>query len=199
MAKLQIYGDSISGNCLKPKWTADLLGVPHDWHETSVMAGATRTPDYLKINPWGQVPIAILPDGRKLAQSNAIALHIAEGSRLIPGDAYDRAKMWEWLFWEQYSHETTIAVRRFRVTYMKQDEATLDPALLTKGTAALAYMDAALAGRKYFTGDALSIADIALVAYTRWAPEGGFDLQPHRNVVTWIARVEDDLGLPHAL
>lgn len=199
MATLRLYGDSISGNCLKPRWTADLLSVPYEWVETSVMAGATRTPDFLALNPWGQVPLAILPDGRRLAQSNAIALHLAEGSHLIPADPYARAKMFEWLFWEQYSHETTIAVRRFRVAFLKQNEKDLDPALLTKGAAALDYMDKNLEGRRYLAGEGLSIADIALVAYTRWAPEGGFDLAPLANVRDWISRVEDDLSLPPAL
>lgn len=198
MARLQLYGDSISGNCLKPKWTADLLGLPYDWRETRVMAGETRAPAFLALNPWGQVPLAVLADGRRLAQSNAIMLHLAEGSRLVPADAYARAKMYEWLFWEQYSHETTIAVRRFRVAYMKQKESEIDPALLSRGTAALQYMDAHLADRSYFAGDALSCADIALVAYTRWAPEGGFDLAPLGRVRAWIARVENDLGLAPA-
>ena len=98
---ITFYGDSISGNCLKGKWVAELLGVAFEWRETSVMKGETRTPEFLALNPAGQVPLAILADGRTLAQSNAIMLHLAEGSRLIPADAYARAKMYEWLFWEQ--------------------------------------------------------------------------------------------------
>ena len=141
---LILYGDSISGNCLKPKWTADFLGIPYDWRETSVVAGDTRKPAFLTLNPWGQVPLAVLADGRTLAQSNAIMLHLAEGSRLVPGDAYDRAKMFEWLFWEQYSHEPTIAVRRFRKAFQNLRDAEIDPALLTKGNAALAHMEASL-------------------------------------------------------
>lgn len=199
MGTLTLYGDSVSGNCLKPKWVADLLSIPHDWVETSVVAGATRTPDFLALNRWGQVPFAVLPDGRTLGQSNAIALHLAEGSRLIPADPYARAKMFEWLFWEQYSHEPVIAVRRFRKAFLKQRDDELDPALLTKGMAALGYMETSLDGRRYFAGEGLSVADIALVAYTRWAPEGGFDLAPFPRVRAWISRVEDDLGLPHAL
>jgi glutathione S-transferase len=198
MTGLTLYGDSISGNCLKPKWTADLLGVAYDWRETSVVGGQTRSPAFLALNPWGQVPLAVLVDGRALAQSNAIMLHLAEGSRLIPADAYERAKMYEWLFWEQYSHEPTIAVRRFRVAFQKLPDEEIDPALKTKGDAALDHMESALHERRFFAGEALSCADIALVAYTRWAPEGGFELASRPRVVEWIARVERELGLPAA-
>ena len=98
---LTIYGDSISGNCLKVKWTADYLGLAYDWIETDVLKGGSRTPQYLAMNPAGQVPAVILDDGRPLAQSNAIILHLAEGSALIPADPYDRAKMLEWMFGER--------------------------------------------------------------------------------------------------
>ncbi|HQT52932.1 MAG TPA: glutathione S-transferase N-terminal domain-containing protein, partial [Phenylobacterium sp.] len=102
---MRIFGDSISGNCLKVKWTADHLRLSYDWIETDVLKAATRTPEFLALNPAGQVPAVILDDGRPLAQSNAIILHLAEGSALIPADPYDRARMLEWMFWEQYSHE----------------------------------------------------------------------------------------------
>jgi glutathione S-transferase len=196
--RLQIYGDSISGNCLKVRWTAERLGVAFDWHEVSVIAGETRTLAFLARNPWGQVPFVILPDGRGLSQSNAIIAHLAEGSSLVPQDAYERARMWEWLFWEQYSHEPAIAVRRFRVAFQKLADSDIDPGLRIKGEAALAHIERALEERAYLASATLSLADIALVAYTRWAPEGGFDLAPHYALRAWIARVEDDLGLPHA-
>ena len=102
---MKIYGDSISGNCLKVKWTADYLGLPYEWIETDVVKAETRTPDYLATVPAGQVPGVLLDDGRPLAQSGAILLHLAQGSDLIPADAYSRARMLEWMFWEQYSHE----------------------------------------------------------------------------------------------
>ena len=106
---LVIYGDSRSANCLKVKWTAERLGLPYEWRESSVLQGASRTPEFLAMNPAGQVPTVIFEDGRPLAQSNGIILHLAEGSALIPADAYDRAKMYEWLFWEQYSHSYILA------------------------------------------------------------------------------------------
>ena len=88
--RLKLYGSSRSGNCLKPRWVAQLVCAPFEWIEVDVFNGETRTPEFLALNPAGQVPVALLADGRTLAQSNAIMLHLAEGSRLIPGDAYDR-------------------------------------------------------------------------------------------------------------
>lgn len=196
MTMLTIYGDSISGNCLKARWVAEQLRIPFVWKETSVVDRATRAPEFLALNPWGQVPLAVLSDGRTLSQSNAIMLHLAEGSSLIPTDAYQRAKMFEWLFWEQYSHEPVVAVRRFRVKFSSIRGDERDRELATKGANVLARMDAALTESSYFAGDALSLADIALVAYTRWAEDGDYDLSPYHALRAWIARVESDLGLP---
>ncbi|HXR95799.1 MAG TPA: glutathione S-transferase family protein [Rhizomicrobium sp.] len=192
---LTICGDSISGNCLKIKFVCDRLAIPYRWVETSVMKGETRTPEFLKRNPAGQVPLVEWPDGRILAQSDAIIFHLAEGSALIPADAFERAQMLQWMFWEQYSHETVIAVRRFHKTYLKKPEAEIDPGLMPKGERVLTVMDEHLATRRYFVGERLTLADIALVAYTRWAGEGGFDLGRYPRVQGWIGRVEKDLGL----
>ena len=192
---MEIYGDSISGNCLKVKWTADLLGIPYRWKETSVLAGDTRTPAYLAMNPAGQVPLVRFEDGRTLAQSNAIILHLAEGSALIPAAPFGRAKMLEWLFWEQYSHEPYVAVARFQVHYLGKAAADLEPRIVERGQAALKLLDEALVKRVYLTGETLSLADIALVAYTRVADEGGFDLGDYPAIHRWIAQVEDALGI----
>ena len=192
---LTIYGDSISGNCLKVKWTAERVGRSHRWVETSVLAGGARTPELLALNPAGQVPVAVLEDGRALAQSNAICLHLAEGSDLVPADAYDRARMFEWMFWEQYSHEPYVAVARFQLAYLHRRREDLDPKLWERGEAALQRMDAALAAGGFLVGGALTLADVALVAYTRVAHEGGFDLARHPHVRAWVARVEAELGL----
>ncbi len=190
-----VYGDSRSGNCLKVKWVARRQGVPVEWREVDIMTGATRTPDYLKMNPAGQVPTVILDDGRPLAQSNAIMLHLAEGSDLIPEDAYQRARMFEWLFWEQYSHETTIAVARYRMLFLGQPKESLDPKLVERGEAALARLELGLAEGPFLVGGRLSLADVALVAYTRWAHEGGFDLASYPRIREWIGRVEDALAI----
>jgi glutathione S-transferase len=190
-----IYGDSISGNCLKVKWTADRLGLAYDWIETDIMRGESRAPAFMALNPAGQVPLVVLDDGRPLAQSNAIILHLAEGSDLIPADAYDRAKMLEWLFWEQYSHEPYVAVARFQVRYLGKSVADLDAKLVQRGAAALQRLNDGLAKSSYLVGETLSLADISLVAYTRMAPEGGFDLADYPRVTTWVTRVEKALGL----
>ena len=196
---ITFYGSSDSGNCLKGKWVAERLGVAVKWIEINTFVGETRTPEFLAVNPAGQVPVAILPDGRMLAQSNAIMLHLAEKSDLVPDDAYERAKMYEWLFWEQYSHEPAIAVRIARKYFLKQGEEELDPALMKKGEAALARMELQLSETPYLTGQKLTLADIALVAYTRYAHRGGFDLANYPRVKGWVARVEGELGLETAL
>lgn len=192
---LTIYGDSDSGNCHKVKFVADLVGMPSRWIEIAVVKGEARTAEFLAINPAGQVPVVILPDGRTLSQSNAIMLYLAEGSRLIPADSYQRALMHQWLFWEQYSHETAIAVRRYQKSLLNKRDDEIDPALLTKGARALSVMNDHLASRRYFVAEALTLADIALVAYTRFADEGGFDLALYPAVKAWVARIEADLGV----
>lgn len=192
---IKLYGSSDSGNALKARWVAERLGLSFEWIETSAFNGETRSPEFLKLNPAGQVPVVVLADGRTLAQSNAIMLHLAEGSDLIPRDPYARAKMMEWLFWEQNAHEIYIAVRIARVHYLKQREEDLDPALMTRGNAALARMEEQLSRAPYLIGDALTLADIALLAYTRKAELGGFDLASYPSVQVWIARMEGELGL----
>lgn len=192
---LTVYGDIRSGNCLKVKWLLDRLGHDYRWIETDVTSGVTRAPEFLALNPAGQTPTAVLDDGRPLAQSNAILLHFAEGTELIPSDAYDRARMFEWLFWEQYSHEPCIAVVRFQRVLAGKRADEIDPRLVDKGHAALARMETALAGRDWLAGTAPSLADLALVAYTRVAPEGGFDLERYPAVVAWIGRVEAAFGI----
>jgi glutathione S-transferase len=193
---MKIFGDSISGNCLKVKWTADYLGLAYDWVETGVLSGETRTPAFLAMNPAGQVPVALLDDGRPLAQSNAILLHLAHGSDLIPQDAYERARTLEWMFWEQYSHEPYMAVARFQVRYLGKPVEELDPKIVERGAKALQRLEEALAAAEPFLVDGrLSLADVALVAYTRVAHEGGFDLATYPAVQAWIRRVEQGLGI----
>ncbi len=192
---LTIHGDSISGNCLKVKWVAQRLGLAFDWIEVDILAGESRTAKFLAQNPAGQVPLLILADGRPLAQSNAIMVHLAEGTDLIPADAYDRARMFEWLFWEQYSHEPYVAVARFQVKYLGKAVSEVEPKIIERGAAALARLEAALAASPYLVGDTLSLADIALVAYTRMAHDGGFDLADYPSTQAWVARVETALPI----
>ncbi len=199
ITKLTLYGDSISGNCQKPRWTADYLDIDHDWVEVDILNGGTQSEEFLSLNPVGQVPIARWPDGRVLPQSNAIMLYLAEGSDLIPEDTFQRAQMNSWLFWEQYSHETSIAVRRFKKHYLKLPDEEIDPQLMVKGRRALGVMEMQLTWTDWLVGESLSCADIALVAYTRVAHEGGFDIAEFPNVERWVSRVEGALSIGHAM
>ena len=192
---MRIFGDSISGNCLKVKFVSDFLAIPYQWEEVDILKGESRTPAFLAINPSGQVPVILLDDGRSIAQSNAIILYLAEGSRLIPGDAFARAKMMEWLFWEQYSHEPYIAVARFQVVYQHKPVAQLEARLVERGNAALTRLEMAVREQRFLVGDMMTLADISLVAYTRMAGQGGFELDGFPRVQAWVTRVESALGL----
>ncbi len=200
ISQLTLYGDSISGNCLKARWVAEQTNTPYEWVEMDLLKGDTRSEEFLAINPVGQVPLARWPDGRILPQSNAIMLYLAEeaGSDLIPDTAFARAQMHSWLFWEQYTHEPAIAVRRFQKHYLKKSDDEIDPELMAKGRRALGTMEMQLNYSDYLVGEKLSLADIACVAYTRWAHEAGFDINEFPAVRRWVARIETDLGLGHA-
>lgn len=192
---MEIYGDSKSGNCLKIRWVADLLGIPYRWIELDILKGESRTPEFLALNPAGQVPTVVFDDGRPLAQSNAVILHLAEGSDLIPADPYDRARMLEWMFWEQYSHEPYVAVARFQVRYLGKPASELEPKIVERGKAALQRLEDGLAASDFLVGSRPTLADVALVAYTRLAEEGGFRLSEYPRVQAWIGRVERALSI----
>lgn len=192
---LTVHGDNRSGNCLKVKWLLDRLGHDYRWIDTDVMSGITRSPEFLALNPAAQTPVVVLEDGRPLAQSNAILLYFGEGTPFIPSDSYARARMMEWLFWEQYSHEPYIAVVRFQRALAGKRADEIEPRLVERGHAALARMETALAQGDWLVGDGPTLADLALVAYTRIAPEGDFDLTAYPAVVAWIGRVEDAFGI----
>lgn len=192
---MKIYGDTKSGNCLKVKWVCDLLALSYDWIAVDILKSETRTPDFLQLNSAGQVPVVQFDDGRTLAQSNAIIRYLARDSALIPRDPFAVAKMDEWLFWEQYSHEPNIAVCRFQMVYLGKREEDLDPAKVQRGYAALARLDQQLAQTPFLVGTRLTLADIACVAYTRLAEEGSFSLLDYRNVRRWIASCDRVLKL----
>jgi glutathione S-transferase len=192
---LQIYGDLKSGNCLKVKYVCDHLALPYEWIAIDTMKGESRTPEFLTLNGAGQVPVVVLDDGRALAQSNAIIRYLARDSDLIPSDAYDQARMDEWLFWEQYSHEPYIAVCRFQMVYLGRPVSDLDTEKVKRGYFALARMEHHLAKQKYLVGDRVTLADVALLAYTRVAPEGGFHLDGYEAIRRWIADSEQALGV----
>jgi glutathione S-transferase len=195
---MKIYGDVNSGNCLKVKWVCDRLALPYVWIAIDTLKRETRTPEFLRLNDAGQVPAVVFDDGRTLAQSNAIIRYLARGSDLIPSDAFAQAKMDEWLFWEQYSHEPYIAVCRFHMFYLGKRASDLDPDKVKRGYAALARMEHQLAITPFLVGNAVSLADVSLLAYTRLAHEGGFHLDGYGAVRRWIGATEKALDLPPA-
>ncbi|MDX1517583.1 MAG: glutathione S-transferase family protein [Woeseiaceae bacterium] len=196
MAEVTIYGDSISGNCYKPKLAAAQTGFDYRWVEVDLMAGETRTPEFLAMNPNGKVPLMDLGDGRYLPESNAMLWYIAEGSALVGTDRFARAGVLSWMFFEQYSHEPFIATSRFIVRYLGNppDKQQSLEAKKAGGYRALNVMEKHLETHAYFANDAYSIADIALFAYTHVAHEGGFDLSSYPAVNEWLERVRSTDG-----
>jgi len=192
---MKVYGDIISGNCLKVKYVADYMGRDYEWVPLDVVGGEARNAAMLLKNPAGQVPFIELDDGRVLSQSNAIMRYLAEGSALIPSDAFMWAKMDQWLFWEQYSHETAIAVARFRVVYLGQAISDLDAELVVKGNAALDLMEEHLTENTWFVGESITLADVALCAYTQFAEQPGFSLESRPNITQWLSATKAELGI----
>ncbi len=196
MARIRIFGDSISGNCYKLKLVCAQLGIDHDWQEVDILKGESRTEAYLRMNPNGKVPVLALPDGRYLPESNAILWYLASDSALAGTDRYGQANVLSWMCFEQYSHEPYIATSRFIVRYLgnPEDKQRSLAAKQKGGYTALDVMEAHLAEHDFFANDSYSIADIALFAYTHVADEGGFDLSAYSNVNAWLDRVRQTDG-----
>lgn len=189
--RLRIYGDSRSGNCYKLKLLCAELGMDFDWQEVDILSGDTRTPEFLAMNANGKIPLLVLPDGRRLAESNAILCFLADGSEYFRGDAFARAEVLQWLFFEQYSHEPYIATSRFIIQFLGSPpnrQAELEQKK-QGGYKALGVLEQRLEKSDYLTGDEFSIADIALFAYTHVAAEGGFDLGDFPAVDAWIETI----------
>lgn len=188
---LTVYGMSDSGNCYKVKLALEQLALPYRWVEITPSKGETRSAEFLAMNPNGKVPTLGLEDGGWLAESNAILHYLAEGTPLLPAERLGRARVLQWMFFEQYSHEPHIAVARSIVRGTPPDSprrAEL-PRLQERGTAALAVMQRHLQVEPWFAAGRYSIADIALFAYTHSAGEGGFDLARTPAVKAWLDRV----------
>lgn len=192
----RLFDSAISGNAYKVRLQLHKLGLPVERIEMDVDDGSTRQADFLARNPVGQVPVLQFPDGSYLAQSNAILVYLAEGTRFWPADRLARARALQWMFFEQYNHEPTIAVVRHWVAHLGKTEASEPqlPAKIAGGYRALGIMEAHLAGRGFFVGDTMSVADIALYAYTHVADEGGFDLGRFPAIGAWLRRVAGDPG-----
>ncbi|MEO8668704.1 MAG: glutathione S-transferase family protein [Bauldia sp.] len=188
-----LYSMQDSGNCYKPRLLMRLLGRPFRLVDTDSRDGSTRTPDFLKLNPNGKVPLLVFPDGRTLSESNAMLLHLSEGTEYLPADAYERALAYQWLFFEQYSHEPYIAVARSWLHIIDGGREKIGAERLAdlhrRGHLALAVMEARLSSADWLAGKSYSVADIALYAYTHVAHQGGFDLAPYPGIRTWLDRV----------
>jgi len=191
----EVYGMSLSGNCLKVRIVLERLGLPYRWHEVDMMKGETRTPGFLAMNPNGRVPVLGIDAATFLAESNAIMCFLAEGTDLWPSGRLERARMLQWMFFEQYSHEPYIAVARFIHILLKRPDDPRLPECHRRGCAALDVMERHLQGAAFFAGGAFGLADIALFAYTHRADEGGFDLQQYPAIVAWLARCERQRGV----
>ncbi len=194
---LTIYSQPDSGNCYKPRLLLAKLGKPFKHVRVSSLDGSTRTPEYLAKNPNGKVPLLELDDGRFIAESNAILLYLAENTRYLPKDAYERALVYQWLFFEQYSHEPYVAVRRALMVYPERARDATPERLastLVGGEKALGVMEAQLKKTPFLAGDSLTVADIALYAYTHEAHRGGFNMESYPAVQAWLARVAADEG-----
>ena len=193
---LRLYDNHLSGNGYKPRLLMAHLGLPYERIELDILTGETRTADFLALNPNGRIPLLQFEDGTCLAESNAILWYLAEGTRYLPAGRLDRARTLQWLFFEQYSHEPNIAVARHWLQHVEMTDAQRAqlPAKQEGGRAALAVMERHLSGADWFGGAAITVADIALYAYTHVADEGGFDLAPYPNVTAWLARVAAEPG-----
>ena len=193
-----LFSMQSSGNCYKPRLLMHQLGIDFRLIETDPSKGGTRTPDYLALNPNGKVPLLVLPDGRKLSESNAMLLYLAEGTPYLSADKYERARTYQWLFFEQYDHEPTIAVARSWMSIYPDRIGKATPEQIanwqTRGHRALGVMEVGLTGRDWLAGDAYSVADIALYAYTHVAHEGGFDLSAYPAIEAWLKRVAERPG-----
>ena len=191
-----LYNSQPSGNCYKVRLLLAHLGTPYERREVDVIDRSAPRDELAGLSPTRRVPVLILDDGRPLAESNAILCHLGEDSRFVPRDAYERSLMLQWLFWEQYEHEPAIAVARFLKTYSGRPDwyEARRAELQKRGIAALDAMERHLASRAWMVGDAMTLADVSLYAYTHAADEGGFDLTPYPAVRAWLDRVAGQPG-----
>lgn len=189
---MKIYGDIISGNCYKIKLLCELLELDYEWIHVDILKGEAGTSEFKTINPNAKIPALVLDDGRCLSESNAILNYLAEATRLLPSDSFDSAKVLQWQFFEQYSHEPFIAVARYINKYLglPEDRKADYEAKQEGGHKALQVMEQQLSQTPYLVGEQFTIADISLYGYTHVAHEGGFDLSSYPAIQAWLQRIE---------
>ena len=186
-----LYDSAISGNCYKVRLLLAHLGLEYERREVDVVDRSNRPEILGGLNPSLRVPTIVLDDGRAIGESGAILWYFGEGTQLVPADRYDRAQMFQWMFFEQYDHEPAIAVVRFWLHYTEVPEGFEErfEEKTAAGYRALGAMERHLDGHEWFAGGAYSLADIALYAYTHVAHEGNFELDRFPAVRTWLDRV----------
>ncbi len=194
---ITVYGMAVSGNCWKAAQILRLTGQDFHWVEVDGNAGGTRSPAFLAINPNGKVPTVALADGNIITESNAILAHFAEGTPWLPAPGLARTRVFEWLFFEQYSHEPFIAVARNIISYLRAREQNAERLAQCRigGARALGVMQKRLGTHKWLTDVGPTIADLALFAYTHVAHEGEFDLSHWPGVQAWVARLRAVPGI----
>lgn len=188
----RVYGDILSGNCYKVKLLMQFLEIEHQWEHVSVLAGDTHTAEFMRMNPSAKIPLLQIGESEFLSESNAILSYLAEGSRFLPGSGMPRAKVLQWQFFEQYSHEPYIAVARFihKFLGLPKDREEEYHSKQAGGHKALAILEQQLMSSAYLVGDSPTIADISLYAYTHVADEGGFDLGRYPAIRQWKSNIE---------
>lgn len=187
---LVLYDYLPSGNGYKCRLVLKALGMCYEIRQLDIVAGATRTPEFLAVNPNGKIPVLLVPGRGPIAESHAIISYLAEGSKLIPADPYERALMWQWMCFEQYQLEPGVATVRFWLKSLKKTPGELGERYqerFRRGADALAVLERGLAGRRWLVGDATTLADIALFAYTHVADEAGYRLLDFPAISAWIS------------
>jgi glutathione S-transferase len=189
---IKVYGDINSGNCYKIKLLMFLLDIGHEWNHVDLLGQETRSASFMAMNPNAKMPVLEIGPGNHLWESNAILNYLAEGTDFLPSERLARARVLQWQFFEQYSHEPYIAVARFIARYLGMPESRKQDFLSKQegGHKALRVMESQLEKTPYLAGDQYTIADISLYAYTHVAHEGGFDVSAYPAICRWLARVE---------
>ena len=193
---MHLYDNMESGNGYKVRLLLNQLGIACERTEVDIFKGHSHTPEFLARNPNGRIPLLEYEPGHYLAESDAILFYLAEGTDFLPADRLERARVLQWMFFEQYSHEPNLAVARVWLHHPDLFPHTPEElaARQEKGNAALGVMEGHLAANDYFVAGRYTIADIALYAYTHVAHEAGLDLGGFLSVRAWLDRVAAQPG-----
>ena len=188
----QLYGDMLSGNCYKIKLIFQFLVIEHEWIHIDILTGETHTEEFVSMNQNAKIPLLKISKNEYLSESNAILNYLAEGSSFLPESSLDRAKVLQWQFFEQYSHEPYIAVARYINKYLGLPSERLAEynSKQEGGYKALSVMERQLSITPFLVGQNPTIADLSLYAYTHVANEGGFDLNKYQGIKKWMAKIE---------